>query len=78
MEVATVATTKDQEKWLRLPVQIVAVRPRFPLNQMDLGLYTARIASKSTGPPGRQDDIRTIWLLHLIGCFSRIAIIAEA
>jgi hypothetical protein len=33
---------------------------RFPLNQMDLDLYTARIATKSTGPPVHQDDIRKI------------------
>ncbi len=55
---------KAQEKWPMWPVQIVDVRPRFPLNQMDLGLYTARIASENIGLPGRQGDIRTIRLSH--------------
>ncbi len=61
-EVAAIALTKDQERWLRLPVQIVDVRLRFPSNRMDLGLYTAKIATGSIDLPGRQDDIRTIWL----------------
>jgi len=64
MEVAAVATTEAQEKWPMRPVPIAESSVRFPLNQMELGLYIVRIATKSTGLPGRQDDIRTIWLSH--------------
>ena len=56
------ASTEAQEKWPMRPVLIAESSVKFPLNQMDLGLYTVKIATKSIGPPGRQDDIRTIWL----------------
>ena len=68
-EVAVVATTEAQEKWPMRPAPIAESSVRFPLNQMDLGLYTVRIVTKSTGLPGRQDDIRTIWLFTLIDLF---------
>ena len=64
METAATASTEAQEKWRMRPVPIAESSVRSPLNQMELGLYTARIATKSTGLPGRQDDIKTIRLPH--------------
>ena len=64
MEAVAIDLTEAQEKWPMRPAQSAESSARFLLNQMDLGLYTARIATKSTGPPGRQDDIKTIWLSH--------------
>ena len=64
MEAVAIDLTEAQEKWPMRLAPIAESSVRFPLNRMDLGLYTARIATKNTGPPGRQDDIRTIWLSH--------------
>ena len=58
------ASTEAQEKWPMQPVPNAESSVKFPLYQMDLGPYTVRIATKSTGLPGRQDDIRTIRLSH--------------
>ena len=64
MEAVAVDLAVAQEKWPMRPVPSAESRVKFPLNPMDPGPYIARIATKSIGQQGRQDDIRTIWLSH--------------